>query len=101
MEHGVSLFSAVSGLVFVLGLIFLISWLFKRFGGHMLTGTLNMKRKPEIELLDIKTIDPKNRLILARCRGKDYLFVTGETNLVLDTYAAPALPVQEDSNEKI
>lgn len=88
MEHGTSFLSAFLGLIFVLGLIFLFSYLFKKFGGPLLTGTAAGKKKTELELLDIRSVDPKNRLVLVRCREKDYLLMTGETNLVVDSYPA-------------
>ena len=62
--------SAVCGLVFVLGLIFFMNWLLRRFGGALCART---GRKSEIVLLDVKALDAKNKLVLARCRGKEFL----------------------------
>lgn len=102
MEHGVSFFSAFSGLIFVLGLIFLFSYLFKKFGGPMLTGAVTGKKKSQLELLDIRSVDPKNRLVLVRCREKDYLLMTGETNVVVDSFLANEDNVpQEVQNDTI
>ena len=78
-----------SAALFVLGIIFLISYLFKRFGSHLITGMPSAKKKPEINILDIRVVDPKNRLVLFRCRNKDYLALTGETNCVVDSFAVP------------
>lgn len=88
MEHGTSFLSAFSGLIFVLGLIFLFSYLFKKFGGPVLAGTAAGKKTTELELRDIRSVDPKNRLVLVRWRKKDYLLMTGETNLVVDSFPA-------------
>lgn len=93
MEH---LLSAFAGLLFVLGLFFLLAWLLKKYGGHMLTGTMRNVSKHEIELLEVRPVDPKNRLVLARCRGKDYLIGVGESGFVVDSY-----PVLEDDSRKL
>ena len=89
MEHETSFLSALLGLIFVLGIIFLISYLFKRFGSHLIAGMPSAGKKTEINLLDIRVVDPKNRLVLFRCRNKDYLVLTGETNCVVDFFAVP------------
>ena len=49
--HEVSFLSAVMGLIFVLGLILLLSWLLKRFGSPILSGRLEQK-KQRISLLE-------------------------------------------------
>ena len=87
MEHEASFLSALLGLIFVLGIIFLISYLFKRFGSHLIAGMPAAKKKQEISILDIRVVDPKNRLVLFRYRNKDYLVLTGETNCVVDSFA--------------
>ena len=86
MEHEASFLSALLGLIFVLGIIFLVAYLFKRFGSHLIAGMPVNKKTPEINILDIRVVDPKNRLVLFRCRNKDYLALTGETNCVVDTF---------------
>ena len=88
MEHEASFLSALLGLIFVLGIIFFISYLFKRFGAHLITGIKSAGKKSEIDLLDFRVVDPKNRLVLVHCRDKDYLILTGETNCVVDSFAA-------------
>ena len=88
MEHEASFLSALLGLVFVLGVIFLITYLFKRFGSHLIAGIPSVGKKTEINILDLRVVDPKNRLVLFRCRDKEYLILTGETNCVVDSFAA-------------
>ena len=88
MEHEASFLSAFLGLAFVLGLIFLITYLFKRFGPSLITATTGTGRKNGIVLLDAKAVDPKNRLVLVRCKNKEYLLLTGESNTVVDSFAA-------------
>ncbi len=92
--HEASFLSAVMGLIFVLGLILLLSWLLKRFGSPILSGRLEQK-KQRISLLEARQIDPKNRLVLFRCGNKEYLLATGETNMLIDSF-----PVIPDNGEK-
>ena len=94
MEHEASFLSALLGLIFVLGIIFLISYLFKRFGSRFIAGLPHAVRNAEINILDIRVVDPKNRLVLFRCRDKDYLVLTGETNCFVDSFA-----IQEKTEE--
>ena len=89
MEHEASFLSALLGLIFVLGVIFLLTYLFKRFGARWITGISSPAKKSGIDILDLRVVDPKNRLVLFRCRGKDYLVLTGETNCVVDSFAVP------------
>ncbi len=85
MEHSGSLLSAILGLSFVLGLIFLISYLLKRFGGAFFSGQTPM-RKSQLEILEIKQVDIKNRVVLAKYKSKGYLFLTGEHPVMLDCF---------------
>ncbi len=88
MEHEPSFLLALSGLIFVVGIIFLLSYLFKRFGGGLIAGLPAMKKNGAVELLEIKPVDPKNRLVLAQYKGREYLLLTGETNTVVDSFSA-------------
>ena len=92
MEHEASLLSALLGLIFVLGVIFFITYLFKRFGSRFIAGMPAPLKKSELDLLDLRVVDPKNRLVLFRCRNKDYLVLTGETNCIVDSFSVPENP---------
>lgn len=94
MEQEPSFLTASLGLAFVLGVIFFISYLFKRFGSRFIAGLPHTVLKEEITLLGVRVVDPKNRLVLFRCRNKEYLVLTGETNCVVDSF-----PVPENSKE--
>ena len=48
MEHEASFLSAFLGLIFVLGIIFLITYLFKRFGPAVMTGAVALNKKSSI-----------------------------------------------------
>ena len=36
--------------------------------------------------MDCKTVDLKNRLILVRCKNKEYLLIIGENNTLIDSF---------------
>lgn len=95
MEHEPSFFAALLGLFFVLGIIFLISYLFKRFGSRFIAGLPDPATANGIKIIQVRVIDPKNRLVLFRNRNKEYLVLTGETNCVVDSF-----PIPENSEEK-
>ena len=86
MQHEPSFLSAFLGLIFVLGIIFLISFLFKKFGSSFIPGTVKNKKNSELILMDCKTVDLKNRLILVRCKNKEYLLIIGENNTLIDSF---------------
>ena len=83
MEH---LLSAVAGLLFVLGLFFLLAWALKKYGGPVLAGTPKRGGKQQIELLDMRLLDAENRLALVRCRNKEYLIAVGKNAFTVDSY---------------
>ena len=98
MEHEPSYLSALLGLVFVLGVILLISYLFKRFGSRFIAGLPNASAKNQINLLEVRVVDPKNRIVLFRFRNKDYLILTGETNCVVDSFSVPDASEETPTN---
>lgn len=79
------IFGAFSALVFVLGLLGLFVWAIKRFGfmpGQPKFGT----KSKELEILESKMIDARNRLVVARWRGADYLLAFGADGAIkIDT----------------
>lgn len=70
------LFGAFTALIFVLGLLGLFAWAVRRFG--FMPGQPRVGRpSKELEILESKMIDARNRLIVARWRGTDYLLGSG------------------------
>lgn len=69
-------FGAFSALVFVLGLLGLLVWAIKRFGFMPGQPKFGAGSK-ELEILESKMIDARNRLVVARWRGVDYLLAFG------------------------
>ena len=101
MEHEASFLSAFLGLAFVLGIIFLITYLFKRFGPSLITATTKTGKNNSIVLLEAKAVDPKNRLVLIRCKNKEYLILTGESNTIVDSFDVAENNIQEVSHADV
>lgn len=80
-----NIFGAFSALIIVLGLLGLFAWLVRRFGfmpGQPKFG----KAAKDLEILESKMIDARNRLVVARWRGDDYLLAFGADGIAkIDT----------------
>jgi flagellar protein FliO/FliZ len=86
---------AIIALVFVLGLIFLMTWGVRRFG--LIPGASTAKKEErEIEVLDSKMLDARSRLVVVRWRGKDYLLGNSPAGLrVIDSVDGDESSVQK------
>ncbi|MCQ2965396.1 MAG: hypothetical protein MJ250_01490 [Alphaproteobacteria bacterium] len=85
MQQSPSFLAALLGLCFVLGLIILCSYLAKRF----IVPKINLSKNgkvADLELLEMKQIDIKNKLVLCRCKNKEYLLLCGEKSVVVDQF---------------
>lgn len=85
MQQSPSFLAALLGLCFVLGLIMLCSYLAKKF----IMPKINLAKdgkKADLELLEIKQVDIKNKLVLCRCKQKEYLLLCGEKAILLDQF---------------
>jgi len=91
------LLNAFAGLIFVLGLILGLNWLLKRFGNRL--GNIAAGAKGEIDILQSRALDGKNRVSLVRCRGKDFLIASGETILVVESFDAMPDNTREEQRE--
>jgi len=75
-------FSAFSVLLVMLGLMGLTAWAVRRLG--LLPGQPKLRGKErEIQLLDSQTLDARNRLVVVKWRGRDYLIGTGQNGVSL------------------
>lgn len=70
--------SAVTGLFFVLGLIFAIAWLFKK--SNIIPGQISFKNKAnsEINVIETKQLDTQNKLVLVKVKETEYLLGVGQ-----------------------
>ncbi|GHF27037.1 hypothetical protein GCM10017044_22600 [Kordiimonas sediminis] len=91
---------ALTALIFVLGLIFIITWAVKKFG--LLPGSYQIKKEHrEIEILDSKMIDARSRVLVVRWRDKDYLVGNSPSGLsLLDSVDAPSMTVHDLSESE-
>ena len=85
MQQSPSFVAAFLGLCFVLGLILLVSYLAKKFVLPKINLSKNEKAS-QLTLLEIKQVDLKTKLILCRCKTKEYLLLCGEKTLVVDQF---------------
>ena len=83
-----SLGPAVSALALVLATAFLAAWLLRRLGLAR-----PAPRGSRIALVDSLQIDPRRRIVLIRCEGRQVLLATGGgSDVLLDTWPAAAEP---------
>lgn len=69
------IFSALAALIFVLGLFGLFAWGIRRSG--LLPGHARIKSgQKQLDILETKMIDGRNRLVIVSWRGKEYLLAT-------------------------
>lgn len=67
--------SAFASLLFVLGLLGLFVWAVKRYG--LLPGHSRVKvGEKQLDILESKMVDGRNRLVVVSWRGKQYLLGT-------------------------
>lgn len=94
------IFGAFSALVFVLGLLGLFAWAIKRFGfmpGQPKFGTSSK----ELEIIESKMIDARNRLVVARWHGTEYLLAFGaDGTRKIDVRDGNSAPVSAGSINK-
>ncbi|GEO80302.1 flagellar biosynthetic protein FliO [Pararhodospirillum oryzae] len=76
-------------LIFVLGLIFLLAFLVRRFGPG-LTGRWRPGRR--LSVVEVMAVDPKRRLVLIRRDDTEHLLLIGGTTDVVIETLGPRLP---------
>ncbi len=60
-------------------------WLFSEKENSTAKG-FTKKEKSKIRVVEQKFLDPKNRVVLINFRGREYLLLLGESNILLDDY---------------
>lgn len=84
-------------LVIVLGLIFALTWVLKRFGiGQNQMGALG--RKKRLRTVESATLDARHRLVLVRRDNIEHLLVLSPTSATVIETALPA-PADEPAGE--
>ncbi len=80
MQPGTDILKVCLALIFVLGLLFLISFLIRKYGHLMgLPTAPNMGRNRRLQLVEILSIDPRNKLVLVRQDNKEHLLLVGQS----------------------
>ncbi len=91
-------FRFLAGLVFVLALIGLLTWLVRRFGParRMLRPHGGQRR---LAIVEIAPIDAKRRLVLVRRDGTEHLIMLGTTSDLLIESGIAAAPYPADRED--
>ena len=84
-------------LILVLALIAGLTWAARRFGfgGHLVP---NAGKSPRLAVVEVKTVDPRRKLVLVRCDKREYLILLGAGQDLLlerDVNVPPATPASE------
>ena len=84
----VDLMRAAFALIFVLGLIALITWLARRLHlGGALGARAGVQR---VRLIETTVIDPRHKVVLIRRDDVEHLLLLGPSSLLLETAQAPS-----------
>lgn len=79
-----------AALLFVLGLMIVIGWLFKKYGGNI--AGLSMREGKSLKIKDSLLIDPRRKLYLIQNGKKYYVILTGPNgDVIVDNDAKPDL----------
>ena len=80
--------SAFSILFLMIGTLWLLAWAVRRYG--LLPGTHKIRPgEKELEIIGSQVLDPRNRLLVVRWRGSDYLLGAGSNGVtVIDNQQA-------------
>jgi flagellar protein FliO/FliZ len=87
MNPSVDLLRAVLALAFVLGLIWLLGALIRKYGWRMgLPTPMTPSRIRRLQMIETMTLDGKNRLVLFRRDNVEHLVLVGsDTTQVIET----------------
>lgn len=76
-----ALLPTFAALLFVIGLLLSVLWVIKRFG--MGGAPTRKSRQSDLEILENKALDPKNRLMVIRWKDKELLVAVGHNGAQL------------------
>jgi len=84
-------FAALAALIFVIGLVFAGAWVVRRAG--LVPGVIAGKQARDIDIIEQRPLDARNRVVALRWRGDDYLVVAGTEHIaVIDKKPAGGPP---------
>lgn len=92
-----SLAQAVAALLFVLGLIGLAGWAYRRFGGRFGAAVRPATQERRLKMVESMSIDGRHRLVLVSRDEVEHLLVVGlDTSLVVESRIGARAPGQGD-----
>ena len=87
-----------SVLFIMLGALALMAWLVRRFG--LMPGTARVKPgDKELEIVASRLLDARNRLVVVRWRGRDYLIGTGANGVMTIDSDKPDFAAMVDADK--
>lgn len=102
MEPVPSFFQALAALLIVLGLIYAVAWLMKKFsfGGASLAGFARPRTSKQLRLIETLWLDARYRVVLIEDRGQQRSIILGPQQATIlsestshpETPDAPAAP---------
>jgi flagellar protein FliO/FliZ len=85
--HVVDYLRFLAALAFVLGLIALLAWAARRF--RLVTAPSGSARR--LAVIEVLPVDPRRKLVLARCDAGEYLLLLGQDgNRLIERRSLPA-----------
>src|SRR5438105_12144598 len=86
----------IIALILVAGLIGVVFWLVRRFGGERLSNAATRVRQPRLAVIDAATVDGRRRLILIRRDNVEHLLmIGGPTDVVVEPNIVRAAATRE------
>ena len=96
MSPGVDLLRAVLALIFTLGLIWLLGMLLRKHGWKLgLPAPMQGGTTKRLRMIEVLTLDPKNKLVLVQRDNKQHLILLGMQNSELIETLGPEAPLEQ------
>lgn len=74
------------GLIFVIGLIFILLWLLKYISENAQKCKLfeNLNKDKRLKIIEAKRLDSKNTLMIIKQDDNEHLIITGNNNIIIE-----------------
>lgn len=91
-NSSIDLLRAVCSLAFVLGMIWLLGYLARKYGSRIGLPTALQSGPRRLKLVEVMVLDSKNKLALIRRDNTEHLILIGtDTAQIVETSISPAL----------
>lgn len=81
--ESIQLFTAIFALVFVLGLIWLVQIILRRYGPERWLTQKYKQDGKRLSILEVQPLDAKRKLVIVQCDQKEYLLLLGDGHEVV------------------